>query len=158
MSLIYSQTPWTILWGYFQTPKKHIFPLFQQFWIFIEILVMRWNTQQAYFKKFVNFQKLFVDFDSNCLADSFALIARFYASATPKNKRGKQGADAKSTTSYFSDLHFTVFQNRLDRGALICSKIRKKVENGICPIKKVDNDKSWLNFITVQPSWGSVER
>ena len=47
-------------------------------------------------------------------------------------------ADAKGNPSYSSDLHFSVFQNRPDRGALICSKyvqksskIRKKFENGI---------------------------
>ena len=34
--------------------------------------------------------------------------------------------DAKSTTSYSSDLHFSVFQNRPHRGALICSKICSK--------------------------------
>ena len=56
-------------------------------------------------------------------------------------------ADAKSTPSYSSDLHFSVFQNRPDRGVLIFSKIcsrsskpRKKVKNGICPIKKFDID------------------
>ena len=34
--------------------------------------------------------------------------------------------DAKSTPSYSSDLHFSVLQNRPDRGALICSKICSK--------------------------------
>ena len=33
------------------------------------------------------------------------------------------GADAKSTPTYSSDLHFSVFQYRPDRGALMCSKI-----------------------------------
>ena len=32
-------------------------------------------------------------------------------------------ADAKSTPSYYSDLHFSIFQNRPHRGVLICSKI-----------------------------------
>ena len=52
-------------------------------------------------------------------------------------------ADAKSTPCYSSDLHFSVFQNRPYRGALIYSKIcsksydiRQKVENGIYLIKK----------------------
>ena len=39
-------------------------------------------------------------------------------------------ADAKSTTSYSLDLHFSVIKNRPDRGALICSKTcSKKFEN-----------------------------
>ena len=39
-------------------------------------------------------------------------------------------ADAKSTLSYSSNIHFSVFQNRPDRGALICWKIcLKKFKN-----------------------------
>ena len=62
-------------------------------------------------------------------------------------------ADAKSTPCHSSDLHFSVFQNRPYRAALIYSKIyskssdiRQKVENGIYLIKKFDNDAVWLIF------------
>ena len=58
--------------------------------------------------------------------------------------RGSGMADAKSTPSYSSDLHFSVFQNRPDRGLLIMFEKmfkkfwnKKKVKNGNCPIKKV---------------------
>ena len=37
--------------------------------------------------------------------------------------KNKDKMDAKSTPSYSSDLLLTVFQNRLNRGALISSKI-----------------------------------
>ena len=45
-----------------------------------------------------------------------------------------QMADDKSTPSYFTYLHFWVFQKDLTEGRTICSKsskIRKKVENGV---------------------------
>ena len=41
-------------------------------------------------------------------------------------KSGDVRVGAISTPSYSSDLHFSVFQNRLYRGALICSKICSK--------------------------------
>ena len=51
-------------------------------------------------------------------------------------------ADAKSAPSYSSDLHLSVFQNR-PNSSKICSKKflnKKKDQNGICLIKKVDKD------------------
>ena len=45
------------------------------------------------------------------------------ASAACGANLAPQAADAISTPFYSSDLHFLVFQNRPDRGALICSKI-----------------------------------
>ena len=57
-------------------------------------------------------------------------------------------ADAKSTPSYSSGLHLSVFQGKSKRGAfkmfekyvLKISTISNNAENGICPIKKVVND------------------
>ena len=40
--------------------------------------------------------------------------------------KNKDKMDAKSTPSYSSDLLLSVFQNRPDRGALICLKICSK--------------------------------
>ena len=55
---------------------------------------------------------------------------------------GSHWADATSTPSYSSDLHFSVFQDRSETGALQMFykmfdkvlKFPKKVENDICPI------------------------
>ena len=39
-----------------------------------------------------------------------------------KKERKKEMADSKSTTSYSSGLHFSVIQDRSEKGTLICSK------------------------------------
>ena len=40
--------------------------------------------------------------------------------------QSKSEADAKRTRSHSSDIHFLVFQNRPNRGALVCLKICSK--------------------------------
>ena len=59
-------------------------------------------------------------------------------------------ADAKSTPSYSSDLHLSVIKNGLDRGPLkcwkTCLKMLQKVDNCLCPIKKVNNEAIAIYF------------
>ena len=102
------------------------------------IIVYVWTTMKAV-KNWFSPNWFFGEKNSILLASTNSFVGDILSAI-------KIWVDAKSTTSYSSDLHFSVFPNRPNRGALIClkfflkiSKIGQKFKNGICRIKKVDN-------------------
>ena len=70
-----------------------------------------------------------------------------------KDKK-KDKMDVKSTPSYSSDFLLSVFQNRPNRGALICSKICSK--SGI--LTKMEKEKQENQRHTDKKGWKKLKR